>query len=76
MIYMPGKNFFFQEFSTFSILETHQKVKPAHRSPIHQINHLDPNPAIAARAVFPQSGKRQIFPHFSKENTTENINRI
>ena len=38
------------------------------------LNPLDPNPAVAARAVFPQSGRSRlekrpffhIFPHFSK----------
>ena len=43
------------------------------------INPLDPNPAVAARAVFPQSGrsrpeKRQffhIFPHFSKKEQSK-----
>ena len=44
------------------------------RSPARNINPIDPNPAISARVVFPQSGhirpeKRPFFqncPHFSK----------
>ena len=39
-----------------------------------EVNPLDPNPAVAARAVFPQSSRSRpekraffhIFPHFSK----------
>ena len=43
-------------------------------------NHLDSNPAVAARALFPQSGhsrseKRQIFSDLSKENPINSFRR-
>ena len=47
---------------------------------LHQyINPIDPNPAISARVVFPQSGRSRpekrpffhIFPHFSKRVHTK-----
>ena len=49
-------------------------VHPSQSNAAFEINPLDPNPAVAARAVFPQSGRRRpekrlffhIFPHFSE----------
>ena len=43
-------------------------------------DHLDPNPAVATRVVFPQSGRSRpekrpffhIFPHFSKKEQSKN----